>query len=171
MTCRSTMTKLTHGLADFPFGLFIFLRLAAIPFLFALGKCDFALGDAFAKVNPQGNDRQTLVVHFSFQLVNLFLPEKQLPRSEWSMVKWTARKIFANMEIHEPDFAAANYTVGVPQVGPALPERFNLGAKQHHARFQLLKKDVIVRGGAVLGYDQLSGFFLFFGRFSHRLVY
>ena len=165
------MTKLTHGLADFPFGLFIFLRLAAVPFLFALGKGDFALGDAFAKVNPQRNDRQTLVVHFSFQLVNLFLAEEQFPRSERSVVEWPSREVFADMEIQEPDFAAADYTVGIPQVGPVLTERFDLGPKQHHARFQLLKKDVIVRGGAVLGYDQLSGFFLFFGRFSHRLVY
>src|SRR6202051_4314209 len=99
MTFRSTMTKLPHGLADFPFGLFIFLRLPAVPLFLALCKRHFALGDALAEVNPQGNERQTLVVHFSFQLVNLFLPEEEFPRSEGSVVKWPARKIFADVEI------------------------------------------------------------------------
>jgi hypothetical protein len=74
------------------------------------------------------------------------------------------------MAIHEPDFAAANHSVGVPQVRFALAKGFYFGAEQHHARFQLLKKVIIVRGGAVLGHDQLCGFFLFLGRFSHSTL-
>jgi hypothetical protein len=161
------MTKLTHRLANFPFGLFIALRLAAIPLLLTLGQRQFAFGDAFAEVNPQGHKRQALGVKFSFQLVNLLLPQEQFPRSEGSMVIWPSRKIFADMAIQEPDLAAANDGIGVPQVGLALAEGFHLGPKQHHARFQLLKKVIIVGGGAVLGHDQLCLFFLFFRRFSH----
>jgi hypothetical protein len=161
------MTELTHSLANFPFGLFIALRLAAIPLLFALGQRQFALGDAFTEVNSQGHERQTLGIQFSFQFVDLFLPEKQFSSSEGSVVVWPSGKIFADVEIHKPNLAAADYAVGVPQVRLALAERFNLGPKQHHARFQLLKKVIIVRSGAVLGHHQLCGFFLFFGRFSH----
>src|ERR1700674_5903583 len=107
------MTKLTHSLADFPFGLFIALRLAAVPLLLSLGKRQFALGDALAEVNPQGHERQALGIQFSFQLVNLFLPEEQFPRSERSVVIWPSGKIFADVEINEPNLAAANHTVGV----------------------------------------------------------
>jgi len=71
------------------------------------------------------------------------------------------------MAIHEPDFAPANHGIGVPEVGLALAERFYFGAKQHHARFQPLKKVIIVGSGAVLRHHQLSQFFLFFWRFSH----
>jgi hypothetical protein len=52
----SSAPKLAHGLAHFPFGLFIALGLAAVPLLFTLGERQFAFGDAFAKVNPQGDD-------------------------------------------------------------------------------------------------------------------
>jgi hypothetical protein len=161
------MTKLTHSLANFPFGFFIFLCLAAIPLLLALGERQFALSKALAEVNPQGHERQPLGIQFSLQLVNLFLPEEEFPRSERSVVKWPSRKILADVEIHEPNLAAANDAVSLPQVGFALAEGFNLGAKQHHARFQPLKKVIIVRSGAVLSHHQLCGFFLFFGRFSH----
>src|ERR1700685_4253332 len=107
------MTKLTHSLADFPFGLFITFCLAAVPFLFALGERQFALGDAFAEVNPQGNERQALGIQFSFQFADLFLAEEQFPRSEGSVVIGTSRKILADMEIHEPNLAASNHPVGV----------------------------------------------------------
>jgi hypothetical protein len=83
------------------------------------------------------------------------------------MVVWPSRKIFADMAVHEPDLAAANHAVGVPQVGFTLAEGFHFGAKQHHARFQLLKEVIIVGSGAVLGHDQLCLFFLFLRRFSH----
>ena len=69
--------------------------------------------------------------------------------------------------IHEPNLAAANHAVGVTQVRLTFAQRFYFGAKQHHARFQLLKKVVIVGSGAVLSHQQLSLFFLFFGRFGH----
>ena len=78
------------------------------------------------------------------------------------MVKWPSGKIFADMEIHEPNLAASDHAVGVTQVGLAFAQRFHFGAKQHHARFQLLKKVVIVRSGAVLSHHQLRDFFLFF---------
>src|ERR1700688_296572 len=107
------MTKLTHSLADFPFGLFIALGLAAVPFLFALGERQFALGDALAEVNPQGNEREAFGIQFSFQFADLFLAEEQLPRAQGAVVIRTSRKIFADMEIHEPNLAAANHTVGV----------------------------------------------------------
>src|ERR1700726_1205362 len=138
------MTKLTHSLADFPFGLFIFLRLAAVPLLLSLGKRQFALGKALAKINPQGHERQALRIQFSFQLVNLFFPEEEFPRAERSVVKWPPRNILADVEIHEPNLAAANHAVGFPQVSLALAKGFNLGAKQHHARFPPLKKLIVV---------------------------
>src|SRR6266478_5654303 len=138
------MTKLTHGLTYFPFGLFIALRLAPVPLLLSLGEGQFALGDALAEVDPKWHERQAFGIQFSFQFVDLFLAEEQLPRSEGSVVKWPSGEIFADMAIHEPDLAAANHSVGVPQVRLALAEGFNFGAKQHHARFQLLKKVIIV---------------------------
>ena len=62
------MTKLTNGLANFPFGLFIALGLAAVPLLLALGQRQFALGDALAEIDPQGNDGQAFGVQFAFQI-------------------------------------------------------------------------------------------------------
>ncbi len=133
------MTILTHGLADFPFGLFLALGLAAIPLLFSLGKGQFALSDAVAEINPQGYECQALLIHFSFQFVNLLFAEEQFPRPERPMVKGPSGEIFADMDVQEPNLALTNHPVSVPEVGFALAQRFNFGAKQHHARFQLLK--------------------------------
>src|ERR1700722_6492721 len=116
------MTKLTHSLAHFPLGLFIALGLAAVPFLLALGQRQFALGDALAEVDPEGHKRQALGIQFSLQLVDLFLAEEQFPRSERSVIVWPSRKIFADMEVHEPYVAAAEDPIGVPQVGLAVTE-------------------------------------------------
>src|SRR5580692_5491728 len=139
-----TLTKLTHGLVHFPFRLLILLGLPAVPLLFALGEGQFALGEAISKINPQGHKCQTLGIEFALQLVDLFLAEEQLSRSKRAVIKWAPGKIFADVEIHEPYLAAANHAVGVPEVRSTLAERFHLGAKQHHARFQLLKKVIIV---------------------------
>jgi len=160
--------ELAHGLANLALGFFIFFRLAAVPFLFALGKGQFAFGNAVAKINPQGDKRQSFIVQFSFELCYLFPAKKQLPRSERAVVKWAAGKIFANMKIDEPNFALADQAIGVPYLGLTFAQRFHLCAKQHHARFQPLKKVVIVGGGAILGYENLLDlFFLFFGWFRH----
>src|SRR5689334_14387579 len=105
------MPKLTHSFADFPFGLFIALGLAAIPLLLSLGQGQFAFGNAFAKVNPQGHEGQSLGIKFSFQFVDLFFTEEQLPRSQGSVVVWPSRKIFANVAIEEPDLATADHRV------------------------------------------------------------
>jgi len=84
------------------------------------------------------------------------------------VVKWTAGKILADMKIDEPNFAFSDQAIGVAEVGLALAEGFYLRAKQHHACFQPLKKVVIVRGGPILGYENLFDlFFLFFGWFRH----
>src|SRR5579863_2351756 len=121
------MTKLAHSLAHFPFGLFIAFVLAAVPLFLALGERQFAFGDAVAKINPQGDDRKTLCFKLSLQLVDLFLTEEKFPRTERSVVKWPSREIFADVQIHEPDFAAADQGVGVAQVGLALTKGFHFG--------------------------------------------
>ncbi len=168
---HSTMTELTHGLADFPFGLFVFFRLAAVPLLLALGESYFAFGDPFAEVHAQGNDGQALVVHLSFELIDLFLVQEQLPRTQRTVVKRPSRKVFANMEIDEPHFAAADYSVGIAQVASALAERFYFRAKQHHAGFKLLKENIIVGCSAILSYQDLFDFFfVFLRRFGHGMV-
>ena len=164
------MTKLTHSFADFPFGLFLALGLAPIPLFLSLGESQLAFGDTLAKVDPQGHQSQTLSVKFSHQLVDLFLPEKQLPRSKRPMVIGPSGKVFADVAVQEPNLTATDHAIGIPQIGLALAERFHFSAKQHHACFQLLKKVIIVRSGAVLGHNQLSLFFLFFRRFSHGKV-
>src|SRR5580704_17913576 len=102
------MTRLTHSLAHFPLGHFIALGLAAVPFLLALGQRQFALGDALATINPEGHKRQALGIQFSLQFVDLFLAQEQFPRSERPVIVWPSRNILADMEVHEPNRAAAN---------------------------------------------------------------
>ena len=168
MVCRLAAAELAHGLADFALGFFIFFRLAAIPFFLSLGERQFAFGDAVAKINTQGDKRKPLVVQFALELRDLFLAKKKLTSSQRSVVKWTAGKILADMKIDQPNFAFADQAIGVAKVGLALAQGFHLGAKQHHARFQPLKKVVIVGGGSILGYENLLDlFFLFFGWFRH----
>jgi len=165
------MTKLTHGFADFPFRLFIFFGLAPVPLLFALRKGHFAFGYSLTEVNAQGNDGQALVVHFSLQLIDLFLVQEQLPRTERPVIEGPAGEVFADMEIDEPDFAAPDHPIGIAEVSSAFAERFHFGAKQHHARFELLKKNVIVGSSAILSYqDFFDFFFLFLSRFRHGMV-
>src|SRR5580704_11384247 len=105
MKCNSTMTKLTHGLAHFLLGLFVFLGLPAIPLFLALRQRQFALGDALTEVYAQWNERQALVVQFSLQLADLLLAQQQLARSERPMVEGPSGKVFANVEVDQPDLA------------------------------------------------------------------
>src|ERR1700691_2127500 len=98
---QSTMTKLTHGLADFTLGLFVFFGLAAVPLLLALGEGQFALGDSVAEIDPQGNERKTFVVQLPLQFDDLFLAQQQLSRPEGAMVEWTARQIFTDVDVYE----------------------------------------------------------------------
>src|SRR5882672_9010672 len=60
--------KLVHSLADFLPGLFIFFRLAAVPFLLSLGQGNFTLGDAVTKINSQRNQGKPLCIRPSIQL-------------------------------------------------------------------------------------------------------
>jgi hypothetical protein len=168
MVCRLAAAELAHGLADFALGFFIFFGLAAIPFFLSLGKRHFALGDAIAKINAQRDERKPFIVKFAFELADLFFAKKKLTSSQRSVVKWTAGKILANMKIDQPNFTFADQAIGVTEVGLAFAQGFHLGAKQHHTRFQPLKKVVIVGGGSILGYENLLDlFFLFFGWFRH----
>ena len=86
------------------------------------------------------------------------------------MILRPAGKIFADVTIEQPYGPRPDDRIGIPQIRFALSQRFNLGTKQHHSRFQLLKEVVIVRGGSVLSYQQLIGFPLLFRRFSHSVL-
>ena len=157
-----------HGLANLALRLFFALGLAAIPFLFPLGDSYFALGDSVAEVNSQRYEGQTLLIGLSSQFFNLSLAEKEFPRPERPMIEWPPGKILADMAIEEPNLAAPDQAIGIPQIRLALSKGFHPGAEQHHTRFQLLKKMIIVRSGAVLRDDQLRGFSLIFRRFGHK---
>jgi hypothetical protein len=167
-TLNSATAKFTHGLADFALGLLVLFALAAVPFLFALGESDFTLRNTLPEVDLERYERQPFVVRLSDEFFNLRFVQQELARPQWRMVKWAARQVFPDMAVQQPDGPGANYGIGVSKVRLSFAQRFHFGAKQHHTCLLLLKQEIIVRGGAILGNQQLIGLPLFFDWLGHR---
>src|SRR6185437_8480303 len=87
------------------------------------------------------------------------------------MIPRAAGLIFGDVAIHEPEFPAACFGVGITQASLAFAQRFDFRADQGHAGLVLVEKLVIVRGGAILSdnFDRGSVFLVRgFRRGLHR---
>ena len=68
--------------------------LAAVPILFASRQGQFALGDALAKIDAQGNERQTFLLRFAVQALDLLLVQQQAAARKRLVVEGPAGQVF-----------------------------------------------------------------------------
>jgi len=90
--------------------------------------------------------------------------QEQPAARERLMIERATGVVLRDMAIHQPNARAADFGVGVSQVGFALAQSFHFGAHKRHSGFHLFKEVVVIASGAILGNDFLPRC-IFFGDF------
>lgn len=144
-----------HRIFRFAFVFFFAFGRAAVPIFFPARECKLAFGHAVAKVNFQRNQGKAFLLNLNAQLVDFAAIEQQLARAERAMIPGPAGLIFGYVAIHEPEFPAPGFGVGIAQASLPFTQCLDFRADQNHARFVLVEKFVIVRGGSILS-DNLA---------------
>src|ERR1700674_1578506 len=160
-----------HGLFCFPAGFFGAFVLAAVPLFFALCQGDFALCEAIAKVDSQGNDGQAFGLSAAGKLVNFILMEQELTGAERLVIPGATRQVLCNVRVHKPSTIGPKIDVSVANIRLSFAQGRYFCTVENQPRLMFLEDKVVVGSGAVLRHDlfaRLLGFLLgFLGWLGH----
>lgn len=107
------------------------------------------------------------MLDFAREFLELAAVEEEFAGPERIVIPRAAGTVLGDVAILQPDFAAADFGVGLAEGAFAFAEGLDLSAGQDHAGFELVQDEVVVGGGAVLG-DDFYAFGFFFGGGFHE---
>src|SRR5713226_7941860 len=133
-----------HGFFCFPAGFFSAFVLAAVPLFFALRQGDLAFCQAIAKVDSQGNDRQTFGLSAAGQLVDFILVEQELARTERLVIPGTTRQVLRNVRVYEPSACRFEFNESVANIRLSFAQSFHFRTVKDQTGLMLLENMVVV---------------------------
>ena len=152
------------GAAGFHVGGFFLQGLAFVDRIFPFTEGDLHFDEAVFEIDLERDESKAFFVDAAFEAQNLLFVEEQSAGAGGDMVEDVA--VVVGLHGHLVQFGLAVLHLHVSFVDPdmALPDRFDLGAVQLNAGFELVQHMVIPKGLAVGGHyaGVAAGFFLFF---------
>jgi len=120
-------------LAGFSFGFLIAFRLTAVVKFLALRQRQFAFGAAASKIDLQRHKRETLLLNPPRELIHFAAVKQKFSRPERIVVPRSARPVFRNVAVLQPDFASAHFGIGLAQTRLPIAQRLDLGSYEDDA--------------------------------------
>src|SRR5262245_34819177 len=132
----------------------LLLGLALVVQLLSAGERQLDLGAALlVEIELERHQRHALALDRASELVDLAPVQQELARTLGRMIETAALKIFGDIGVDEPDFAAARIRIGFGYRRLALPQRLDLGAGQCDPGLERLTDLVVESSLAVVGDD------------------
>ena len=111
-------------------------------------------------IEPKGHQGRTSLRYFAYEAVHLLSVEQKLPGPGWLMVAVAGSIVAGDMAVEQPQLAVFWLGVGIPQVYPASPDRFDLRTPKDNARLEAFLDMIVVVSFAIGAYHP--------GVFCHR---
>src|SRR6478672_4616536 len=77
--------------------------------------------------------------------------KQQLSGTKGIVIGDISVRIGADMDIQQEGLSIADDSIGIPEIGLALADGFDLGAAQGNSSFELFQQKIVVTGGAIDG--------------------
>src|SRR5258706_11474102 len=140
-----------HRALDLSLGVALRNRLPLVVLPLAARQPDLDLRSIAREINAQWDERVALLSHLADEARDLLPMQQQLARAHRLVVHEVALRVRRDVHVLQPCLIAVDSHESVAQVASALADRLHLRACQHHAGFELLIDEVVVKGAAVDG--------------------
>jgi hypothetical protein len=117
-----------HRPTNLALGFGCLLVLAFVVVLFATGDGEFDFGAAFFEVHFEGDEGVAAFGGFAGELGDLAAVHEEFAGAFGFVVEAVAHRVFGDVAVHEPNFAARDLGVGFFEAGDAVAQAFHFGA-------------------------------------------
>ena len=138
-----------------------FDRLTFVVFALATGQRQQNFYFAAFEIKLEGNQGLAFFIDLAVQLLDLSSVQQQLAGPHRIMIVIICKRVGADVHLIDENFTIFDPGIGVLEIGPALPQRFDLRAHQNEAGFNGFIDEIIEARLAVLGNDFDGGFIQF----------
>ena len=156
--CSAIATLSFHRRLGLAIELPSLLALAFVVKLLAAHDCNLSFHFAAFEIEPQRNDRQSLLHHLSLQPIDLPSMQQELSLSFRIVILAIAVTVGRDMRADEVRLAVLEVDVAVLQIRASLAQRLHFGTCECDACFGFLQDEVVVKRLSVRGDQFLGGF-------------